>query len=191
MEETIQPESLADDMTDTIETAPEAPDVKKTEKWTKEYAEQVVRNIFGEDISEERLNYFTKGMYEESEVSETETVPVPETSEEVIDIAETATEEPEENSSVTENIQSETSSDNMTEIPTEEVAVIPEIQVPIKAPAQKAEKFTITDEMRKNIFKDLFGHDLSDEQLEAKRTEQINQCRNQAYTVLGNRLCIA
>ncbi|MDE6678739.1 MAG: hypothetical protein K2K02_06840 [Ruminococcus sp.] len=76
VEEIIQPESLADGTTDTIETAPEAEETTEPkEKWTKEYAEQVVKNLFGEDISEERLNYFTKGMYdEEPNTSKTEEV---------------------------------------------------------------------------------------------------------------------
>ncbi len=76
VEETIQSESLADGTTDTIETAPKAEKTTEpTEKWTKEYAEQVVKNLFGEDISEERLNYFTQGMYdEEPDTSETEEV---------------------------------------------------------------------------------------------------------------------
>lgn len=173
------PESCMEEHTTEINTAEKSMITDtEPEKSESEYAEEITDMPEPEEV--------VKNLHEEHDVSETEIVPTSETFAEVIDIAETSTEEPDENSSVTENIQSETSAESITEIPTEEVDVISEIPIPIKAPAQKTETFTITDEMRKHFFKDLFGNDLSDEQIEIHRKEQINQRRNQEYIIFRN-----
>lgn len=129
VEESI-PQESADTVADTAETAPEAEETTEPkEKWTKAHAEQVVRNLFGEDISEERLNYFTKGTYdEEPDTLETE---------EVIPVAEdTTAPEAEKTESVCPADRHEhQKSDSVSEDGT----------------------FTVTDEMRNRVQNALYG----------------------------------